>query len=88
MKWELRIRKAENGFILESDIDEGLGVTEMLLEDDENDELKSGESLLWQVIEFFGLRTSRYAKEVLTITREQGDKYEPEEENGTSVNIQ
>jgi len=72
-KWELTIRSEFNCYILIGDI-EGVKRT-WTIEEDENDDLKMHERLLWEVIEFFQMQGSRYDKERLTIVRKMGDKY-------------
>lgn len=79
---ELTITRANNGFILEFEEeteDGGPYPAAETIQDDENDELKSWESLLWFVMEYFALGGSRYDKKRLYIARKQGDKYEPPE---------
>ncbi len=49
---------------------------ESVIEDDDDDGLKSGEQLLWAVIEIMGIGGGRHDAERLTITREPGEKYE------------
>ena len=74
MSYELKITRVENGYLLEGIFLESEEASFFVLED-EKDEMRSGEKLLWEVIEYFGLSGSRYDKERLRITREQGDKY-------------
>jgi hypothetical protein len=74
--YELTITRANNGFILEFDDDEKFPVAETI-QDDESDEMKSGEQLLWFVIEHFDLGGSKFDKKRLSIKRVRGDHYEP-----------
>ena len=81
--WTISITRTDNGFLLEhvEQLDDGTETTsQYVIEDNVNDELKSGESLLWQVIEFFNLGGSKYDRERLSVTREGGSKYEKSEE--------
>ena len=82
----MEIERVGNGYIVhtfegeDGDVgfegkDEDVGPTTSVIRDDENDELKSTEELLWEVIEYFGKQGSRYDAERLRINREPGDKY-------------
>lgn len=77
---ELTIRRADNGYVLtwpDDPLEDGTLVSGCdVIEDAEGDELKSGEALLWWVIDYFGLFGSRYDKERLRAVRVPGDKYE------------
>ena len=87
--WDLTITRNSNGFRLNwnEDAEDGtLIAQEEVIQDDEGDELKSGEELLWWVMDYFGLGGSRHDKERLTITRKRGDKYMPPEKKSTSRN--
>lgn len=70
--WGLEIRKVENGFVIKDS--EG---SETIAEETRDGELSAAEDLLNQVIEFFGLRGSRYDRERIRVVKEVGDKYEP-----------
>jgi hypothetical protein len=63
--WFLRISKVSNGYILTStDMQE-------VIEDDDKDELKSGEELLWKVMEYFNFYGSKHDPERLRVIREK-----------------
>lgn len=66
----LEIRKIVNGFIIK-DSEEN----ESVVREKEDDELPATEDLLDEIIEFFGLRGSRYDREGIRVVREVGDKY-------------
>jgi hypothetical protein len=83
-EWYLKITRVSDGYLLEYrndeySYDENPDVSPLIqavVADDEGDELKGGEELLWRVINHFGLEGGRHDKERLRITREPGDKYE------------
>ena len=64
MIWYLRIERKTNGYVLK-----GSDNFECVIEDTE-DELKSHEELLWQVMEYFSFGGDKYDKERLRIERE------------------
>ncbi len=79
----LKITRVDNGYTLESVGDEPneegcYHTTTEVVQDSEDDALKSGEQLLWNIIEFFGLAGSRHDRERLVVERQKGDKYEGE----------
>ena len=63
MNWTLDITRGENGYKLGhwEEIEDGyeMGWREEYIQDDEQDELKSGEELLWRIVEYFGLGGSK-----------------------------
>jgi len=67
-KWQLTIEKVGNGYILHGPDD-----LPIVCEEDEGDELKHHESMLWAVIEYFGFTGSKHDKERLRVTREQNE---------------
>jgi len=68
--WWLIIHSDSDGFVLETN--DGALIPMVSRKDDE---IIANEDLLWTIIDFFGMRGSRYEKEVLSIIRERGDKY-------------
>lgn len=70
----IKIVRTYNGFIIK-DNNGKIAV----IEDNDNDELSSGENLLWEIINFFGLMGSRYDEERLSVIRVVGNKYTPKE---------
>lgn len=75
----LQIMRGDNGFKLDwwlEDDNGDIGHTEVI-QDDEDDEMKSGEQLLWFVIDHFNLGGSKFDKKRLAIKRVRGDHYEP-----------
>jgi len=76
--FNLIITRESNGYVIDGVSDIGSKPSSRVrtvIEDDEEDELKSGESLLWAVMEYFGFGGSRHDKIRIKITREKGDKY-------------
>ena len=75
MSWILEITRGDNGYKLkwqEQDNEEGqYSLHEEYIEDLEEDELKSGESLLWWVMEYFGFGGSKHDVERIGIIREK-----------------
>lgn len=77
---DLTIRHVTNGFILQwkDELESGrLLPKSEIIQDDDYDEIKSGEELLWFILNYFGLGGSRYDRERLWVVRKRGDKYEP-----------
>jgi hypothetical protein len=78
--WAVEITRVRNGYVCtypDSNAYDETRFETQIFSDDDADELKSGEDLLWWIIAHFALSGSRYDTERLTITREPGDKYEP-----------
>lgn len=74
MSYEIKIRRVDNGYILEWDEPYGDGVDgtviqQEVIQDDDADELKSQEELLWRIREYFGILGSKHDTERLTIER-------------------
>lgn len=63
--WLLQIERTKNGYILLGN--DGLSV----IEEDDQDELKEHEKLLWAVMEYFGFQGSKHDKQRLRVMREQ-----------------
>ena len=76
MSWKLVISKEDNGYILKGRFGDTDIESKVVIEDKDNNELDSGETLLWQVIEYFNIGGSRHDKERLRIVREPGTDYE------------
>lgn len=68
----VEIVKVENGFLIRNN--EGIRV---VIEEVEGDEMAAGEKLIWELMEFFGLRNDDFARERVAIVREAGDEYTP-----------
>jgi len=63
--WSLTITRIDNGYMLHgSDYDS-------VIEDVESDPLRSGEELLWNVMDYFDLRGSKHDPERLRVVREK-----------------
>jgi len=76
--WSVTINRAGNGFRMNWREEGEDGMTlhqEEVIQDNEQDELKSGESLLWFVMNYFDLGGSRHDKQRLHVIRRRGDKY-------------
>ena len=75
-RWGVSIIRHDNGYLLalEPSEKEGEITAVEVYEDDEDDPLKGIESVLWRVIDHFGMMGSRYDKERIVIRREPGDK--------------
>jgi len=79
--WAVEITRIRNGYVCKYPdfTGERNYLETAVFSDDEADELKSGETLLWWIIEHFNLGGSKWDKERLRITREPGGDYEPPE---------
>lgn len=75
----LQITRGGNGFKLDWWEEDDTGdISHMeVLQDDEDDEMKSGEELLWRIMNYFDLGGSKFDKKRLNINRVRGEKYEP-----------
>jgi predicted house-cleaning noncanonical NTP pyrophosphatase (MazG superfamily) len=72
--WSITITRGNNGYKLtwEEDAEDGTTLQqEEYIEDDELDELKSGEELLWRIMEYFGFGGSKHDPERLRVVREK-----------------
>jgi hypothetical protein len=68
-KWQVTITRALNGYIIDGMSDVGVPYTEVI-EDEEMDELKSHEKLLWFIMDYFNFQGSKHDPERIRITRE------------------
>ena len=68
--FNLIITREGNGYVLDGVSDSG-GRLRTVIEDDEVDELKSGESLLWAVMEYFGFGGSKHDRERIMVVRKK-----------------
>jgi hypothetical protein len=64
--WDLHIVRAQNGYILTDQDGQ-----DFVIEEDEQDELKAHEHLLWMVIEHFSFGGSKHDPERLRVVREK-----------------
>jgi len=84
MSWYLNITKAANGYVLRWDDEDEDGATVSHTEviqdgpDDNADtgELKSGEELLWWVMDYFGFGGSKHDAERIRIVRVKREEEE------------
>ncbi len=67
-EWKLTIVREQDCYILE-----GTAEGKWAIEDDERDELKSHERLLWEVMDYFGFGGSKHDALRLRISRENRD---------------
>ena len=76
LEWSLKIIRAENGFILESqgEIDQGLETNRTVIEEQDEDELRMYQELLHEVLEYFGYYGSKHDGERLMIQRVKQDE--------------
>jgi len=74
--WWLIIHSVEDGYVLETNEGDlfAIGSTKDEMEMTEN------ENLLWEIIDYFDMRPSRYERERLAVIREIGDKYIPQKD--------
>lgn len=76
MNWSVEISRGENGYKCGYWVDtedDQWERKEEYIQDDEVDELKSGEELLWWVLEYFSLGGSKHDPERIRIIREKGE---------------
>lgn len=72
-EWSLKITRVGNGYLLEGLGNELGEPVKKVIEDDETDKdpLKSHETLLWEVMEYFNFMGSKHDKERLKIIRQK-----------------
>ena len=70
-EWKLEIRKADNGYILTGKFGDSDMVSEMLIEEDD-DELSAIEDVLWGVLDYFGCVGNKWDEEKIGIIRQKG----------------
>jgi len=76
-KWEIRITKVDNGYVIEYPNDMGVKDIAVIEEPEEMDgEKKAGVALLWWLIDHFGLRGSKYDEWRVTAMLEHGHCWE------------
>lgn len=77
MSWEIKIRKAVNGFVVEHESEGEIeGKVETVIEEDENDEfgeLETMKNLLYFIKEHFGCYYSKHNKKNVNIEIEEQD---------------
>jgi len=73
-EWTLSITKADNGYVLKGKSDFGAPMT-LVIEEDDKDELKASEALLWEIMEYFSFGGSKHDRERIRITREKHKEY-------------
>lgn len=66
--WYLIIHSERDGYVLETNEGELIPIKN-------DNEIEANEDLLWEIIYYFNMRSSRHEKEVLSIIREIGEKY-------------
>ena len=69
--WQLQIVRANNGYVLRGIFGDNPIPGEYVIQEDERDELKAHEELLWEVMEYFNFGGSKHDKERLRVTREK-----------------
>ena len=74
MSWKLIIERTENGYILTTPENGEEPEKKIVIQQDEEDELKAHELLLWEVLEYFGVYGSKHDPERLRIIREKNNE--------------
>jgi predicted house-cleaning noncanonical NTP pyrophosphatase (MazG superfamily) len=72
--WSIQITRGRNGYRLRwhEELENGsLGWQEEYIQDDEMDGLKSGEELLWRIMDYFGFGGSKHDSVRLRVEREK-----------------
>lgn len=69
--WYLVINSVRDGYILETSDGDLISIRDK----DDDETIQADGELLWEVIDYFNMRFSRYEKEVLSVIKEVGDKY-------------
>lgn len=69
--YKLIIYREDNGYILSGKDFNTDSLYKIVIEDDDKDVLKSHESLLWEIMDYFCLGGSKHDEERLRVTREK-----------------
>lgn len=75
-KWLLEIEKVDNGYVLTGQFGDAETITKKIIEEKSNenlDELKSMQFLLWEIQEYFGIYNSKhndYRLEIVVVDKE------------------
>jgi hypothetical protein len=69
-EWALIVCRVSNGYVLKGRSEMGISM-QTVIEDDDADELKSHEQLLWEIMEYFSFTGSKHDAERIRITREK-----------------
>lgn len=73
--WSMKIIRVDNGYKIQLPPEsKGEVAREFVIEDDDTDELKSHEELLWQVMEVFAFGGSKHDKVRLRVVRESSEE--------------
>ena len=68
--WQLTITRVDNGYLLEGPSESDMPM-KVVIEDSREDELKSHEFLLWDVMEYFNFGGSKHDAQRIKIIREK-----------------
>ena len=80
--WKLNITRTDNGYLLEfiDTNDDGEPISKKhVIQDNEQNELKSHRELLWEVVEFFNFQGSKHDKERIRIVIEKQNEEDDKE---------
>lgn len=69
-EWDLKIARVSNAYVLDGIADTG-NRKKLVIKDDDMDELKSHQRLLWEVMDYFGFGGTKHDKERIKIIREE-----------------
>ena len=72
-KWRLEIEKADNGYILRGEFGCSERISEMVVEECDEDSLGAIEAVLHEVLDYFGMRGSKHDEERILIGRQERD---------------
>ncbi len=72
----LRIERVDNGYqLIDNEYDEGEFTRRWVIQEDDEDDLRAAETLLWEILEWAGAGGSKHDKERLRIVRQPGNDY-------------
>ena len=72
--WTLKIIRTQNGYILKTpqeNLDDSVYYEQSVIQDNEKDDLKSHEELLWEIMEYFNFSGTKHDVERLRIIRQK-----------------
>lgn len=77
MSWKVEVERVSNGFIVRNLTEDDENV--IVFSDDRETPVEAAQSMLYELVEIFGVNPSRYAAQRINIRIEPGDKYTQQE---------
>ena len=74
--WKLEVIRVDNGYLIKipEEVEDGKIIEKkIVIQNDEKDEIKSHEDMLWEIMEHFSFYGSKHDKERIRVVRETHD---------------